>query len=91
MEDTVTLSKRSTVLSMAAPSVESRARPPAPPSAAEQSSVSSAAAGPCSAWLPSSTLLLGPSLWALLQRCILGAQLRYDASVLVLEQHCTSA
>ena len=31
MEDTVTLSKRSTVLSMAAPSVESRARPPAPP------------------------------------------------------------
>ena len=48
-EDTVTLSKRSTVLSMAAPSVDSRALPPASPSVAEQSSVSSAAAGPCSA------------------------------------------
>ena len=43
----VTLSKRMSVLSMAAPSVERRAFPACSPSFAGQSSVSSAAAGPC--------------------------------------------
>ena len=57
-KDMVTLSKRSTVLSMAAPRVESRARPPASPSVAEQSSVSRAAAGPCNARSPFEAVLL---------------------------------
>lgn len=43
----LTLSKRMSVLSMAAPRVERRAFPACSPSFAGQSSVSSAAAGPC--------------------------------------------
>ena len=43
-----TLSKRMTVLSMAAPSVDRRALPEGSPSLAVQSNISSAAAGPCS-------------------------------------------